>query len=251
MNPSVPTLGFIVFRRKPAGVGKRWWHRWRPSDWYDHRLPSTIGTRIVKFAGVVARTVTLLPFEPHHPAPLGPGFLLSPDLSTAREPRRICLQAMARCSHVDRLVSPVRAFVAGGLELARQRRLQAVRARHRSPISLPPLASRTRARASRQPSIAKGELLGDDELAHHSLVLVPEHVAVIHVRQARVDVADETHDGPDADVRRNVDGVLPAGELGRWRIVVDAQDLELNVMDVEVVGLCGCSRRPTSRCRRP
>jgi len=30
------------------GVGNHWWHQMQPSDWYDHQLPTTIGSRITK-----------------------------------------------------------------------------------------------------------------------------------------------------------------------------------------------------------
>lgn len=74
-----------------------------------------------------------------------------------------------------------------------------------------------------------------DELAHHSRVLVRKQVAVEHVGSVRVGVVAVPRDQFELHVRRQKDGVLPAGQLGRRRPAVHGEHLELHVVNVEVV----------------
>src|SRR4029450_5849675 len=76
---------------------------------------------------------------------------------------------------------------------------------------------------------------GHHELAHHSLVLMEDEVAVEHGRAPGVGVGGEPHDEPDRDPRRQVHGVLPAGQLRRRGRPAHVEQLELHPVDVEVV----------------
>ena len=54
----------------------------------------------------------------------------------------------------------------------------------------------------------------DHELAHHALVLVPQQVAVVHVRRRRIGVVLEPHDQRDTSVvGPSADRVLPSRQL--------------------------------------
>lgn len=77
---------------------------------------------------------------------------------------------------------------------------------------------------------------GDAELAHEHVVLVFEDVGVEHVVPG--EVAELADDG-DRSPGRDVDGFLPLGLItGRGR-AVDAQDLEVDVVQVDRVVFSG------------
>src|SRR6266540_6693901 len=99
--------------------------------------------------------------------------------------------------------------------------------------------SRVKARRVCTASPSSSVLAGLDhhELAHHSRILMEEQVAVVHVGVVGVGVVGEPHDDPDGDVRRQVHGVLPAGQWRWWGRAADAENLELHVVDVEAVRL--------------
>ena len=82
---------------------------------------------------------------------------------------------------------------------------------------------------------ANAGALGNDELAHHSVVFMQQQMAVEHVRRRVIGVVLEPHDQPIAAPRLQVDRVLTAGKFRWWRRAIYGQDLELHVMDVEVV----------------
>src|SRR3546814_7152195 len=78
-------------------------------------------------------------------------------------------------------------------------------------------------------------LVRDDELAHHSCVLMLQNMAMIHVWEIRIGIIVETHQNTHAFSRRHDDDVLETLlSDARWK-AVPVENTELPVMYVKRV----------------
>src|SRR3546814_1136675 len=76
-------------------------------------------------------------------------------------------------------------------------------------------------------------LVRDDELAHHSCVLMLQNMAMIHVWEIRIGIIVETHQNTHAFSRRHEDDVLETLlSDARWK-AVPVENTELPVMYVK------------------
>ena len=79
--------------------------------------------------------------------------------------------------------------------------------------------------------------LDDAELGHHATVLMPEQVAVDHVRVVRVGIAGEAHREPHGVAVAEEEGVVPPGLVADRRTSVHIEHLEPRAVHVDVVRL--------------
>src|SRR3546814_16169630 len=83
-------------------------------------------------------------------------------------------------------------------------------------------------------------LVRDDELAHHSCVLMLQNMAMIHVWEIRIGIIVETHQNTHAFSRRHDDDVLePLLSAPRWK-AVPVEITELPVMYGKPIGRPSC-----------
>src|SRR4051794_39049789 len=83
--------------------------------------------------------------------------------------------------------------------------------------------------------VGGGLAVGQHILRHHALILVPEHVAVIHVRGRGIGVSAERDGELDRGAGLDEHGVLPAPIARRRRVPVLRRNDELRAVNVEVV----------------
>jgi hypothetical protein len=76
----------------------------------------------------------------------------------------------------------------------------------------------------------------DQELAHHSVIFMEEHVAVVHEWSGGIGIVREVQDEPDRNVRSEEDRVLAPTKGCGWPRSTHGGYLELKAVDVEAVG---------------
>jgi hypothetical protein len=74
------------------------------------------------------------------------------------------------------------------------------------------------------------------ELAHHSVIFMEEHVAVVHEWSGGIRVVGEVQDEPHRNVRSKEDRVLAPIQGCSWLRSIHGGYLELKAVDMEAVG---------------